>query len=106
MTRYTIPCPNCSGAGKICLGHPMDPWTPVRTCRECEGEGEVERELDAESAIAMKAITDWTDALTALVNEGHWLCDAKDIARDYGLAPKVAAPPITSDATRIDGRRS
>jgi len=52
-------CDDCSGAGRICLGHCNDPWVRTQKCETCEGTGEVTLECNDWKCRA--DATEWVD---------------------------------------------
>ena len=52
-------CHDCSGAGRICLGHANDPWVRTQQCETCEGTGEVTLECNGWKCRA--DATEWVD---------------------------------------------
>jgi len=52
-------CDDCSGAGRICLGHCNDPWVRTQRCETCEGTGEVTLECNGWKCRA--DATEWVD---------------------------------------------
>jgi hypothetical protein len=52
-------CDDCSGAGRICLGHCNDPWVRTQQCETCEGTGEVT--LECNGWKCREDATEWVD---------------------------------------------
>jgi hypothetical protein len=75
-----VQCDDCSGAGRICLGHANDPWAKAWTCSACDGTGEV----IAGCACCREDATEWVDGATwcpvhAAEQKADALLDSADV---------------------------
>ena len=115
MSRnHDIPCRACEGYGDWTPDHPNDPDARIRKCDECDGTGIESVDWDMESVLAAWSGHDqrsplectritYEEAVVALVEEGHWLCDAKGIAAHYGLTPAACAGRLSPPSAVITG---
>jgi hypothetical protein len=74
-----VECDDCSGAGRICLGHANDPWAKAWTCSMCDGTGEVIPECNGWKC--REDATEWVDGATwCPVHAAEQKADAESVA--------------------------
>jgi hypothetical protein len=72
-------CDDCSGSGRICLGHANDPWVRTQQCETCDGSGEVIPECNGWRC--REDATEWVDgAAWCPVHAAEQKADAESVA--------------------------